>query len=74
MRDITLRVKIAENIWDQLEEASNELGIRPSTVAAFAIAQWVKQQKIASHGSEAIAREVAQVVSQSLRELSQAEE
>ena len=57
-RDETLRIKVAPDIVRRLEALAVRFGLPSSTLAAYAIAQWLAQQEQGANMVEAVAREI----------------
>jgi predicted transcriptional regulator len=57
-RDETLRIKVAPDIVRRLEALAVRFGLPSSTLAAYAVAQWLAQQEQGANMVEAVAREI----------------
>ena len=57
-RDEVLRIKVAPDILRRLEALALRFGLPSSTLAAYAIAQWLAQQEQGANMVEAVAREI----------------
>lgn len=57
-RDETLRIKVAPDILRRLEALASRFGLPSSTLAAYAVAQWLAQQEQGSKIAEAVAKEI----------------
>ena len=57
-RDETLRIKVAPDILRRLEALAVRFGLPSSTLAAYAVAQWLAQQEQGANMVEAVAREI----------------
>ena len=57
-RDETLRIKVAPDILRRLEQLALRFGLPSSTLAAYAVAQWLAQQEQGANMVEAVAREI----------------
>ncbi len=57
-RDETLRIKVAPDIVRRLEALATRFGLPSSTLAAYAVAQWLAQQEQGANVAQAIAKEI----------------
>ena len=57
-RDETLRIKVAPDIVRRLEALATRFGLPSSTLAAYAVAQWLAQQEQGANIAEAVAKEI----------------
>ena len=56
-RDETLRIKVAPDIVRRLEQLALRFGLPSSTLAAYAVAQWLAQQEQGANMAQAVAKE-----------------
>ena len=68
-RDETLRIKVAPDIVRRLETLAGRFGLPSSTLAAYAVAQWLAQQEQGAAVAEAVAKEIGGQAGASLRQL-----
>ena len=68
-RDETLRIKVAPDIVRRLEALAVRFGLPSSTLAAYAVAQWLAQQEQGANIAEAIAKEVGGQAGDVIRKL-----
>ena len=68
-RDETLRIKVAPDIVRRLEALATRFGLPSSTLAAYAVAQWLAQQEQGSQLAEAVAKQIGGDTGDVLRRL-----
>lgn len=70
-RDETLRIKVAPDILRRLEALAPRFGLPSSTLAAYAVAQWLSQQEQGANVAQAVAKEIGGHAGEMLRDLLQ---
>jgi len=70
-RDETLRIKVAPDILRRLEALALRFGLPSSTLAAYAVAQWLSQQEQGANVAQAVAKEIGGHAGEMLRDLLQ---
>jgi len=68
-RDEILRIKVAPDILRRLEALALRFGLPSSTLAAYAVAQWLAQQEQGSQLAEAVAKQIGGDAGDVLRRL-----
>lgn len=68
-RDEILRIKVAPDILRRLEALAVRFGLPSSTLAAYAVAQWLAQQEQGSQLAEAVAKQIGGDAGDVLRRL-----
>ena len=68
-RDETLRIKVAADIVRRLETLAGRFGLPSSTLAAYAVAQWLAQQEQGMKVAEAVAKEIGGHAGDVIRQL-----
>lgn len=68
-RDETLRIKVAPDIVRRLESLAVRFGLPSSTLAAYAVAQWLAQQEQGANVAQAVAKEIGGQAGDALRQL-----
>lgn len=68
-RDETLRIKVAPDILRRLEALSVRFGLPSSTLAAYAVAQWLAQQEQGANVAQAVAKEIGGHAGDVIRQL-----
>lgn len=68
-RDETLRIKVAPDIVRRLEQLALRFGLPSSTLAAYAVAQWLAQQEQGVVVAQAVAKEIGGNAGQVLTKL-----
>lgn len=68
-RDETLRIKVAPDILRRLESLALRFGLPSSTLAAYAVAQWLAQQEQGANIAEAVAKEIGGHAGDVIRQL-----
>lgn len=68
-RDDVLRIKVAPDILARLETLAVRFGLPPSTLAAYALAQWLAQQEQGANIAEAVAKEIGGQAGDVIRKL-----
>lgn len=68
-RDETLRIKVAPDILRRLESLALRFGLPSSTLAAYAVAQWLAQQEQGANVAQAIAKEIGGHAGDVIRQL-----
>jgi predicted transcriptional regulator len=68
-RDETLRIKVAPDILRRLEQLALRFGLPSSTLAAYAVAQWLAQQEQGANVAQAVAKEIGGHAGDVIRQL-----
>jgi len=68
-RDDVLRIKVSPDILARLETKAVQFGLPPSTLAAYAVAQWLAQQEQGANIAEAVAKEIGGTAGDALRKM-----
>ena len=68
-RDEVLRIKVAPDILRRLEALALRFGLPSSTLAAYAVAQWLAQQEQGSKIAEAVGKEIGGQAGDVIRQL-----
>jgi len=68
-RDEILRIKVAPDILRRLEALAFRFGLPSSTLAAYAVAQWLAQQEQGASVAQAVAKEIGGHAGDVIRQL-----
>ena len=68
-RDETLRIKVAPDVLRRLEHLALRFGLPSSTLAAYAVAQWLSQQEQGANVAQAVAKEIGGHAGDVIRQL-----
>lgn len=68
-RGEVLRIKVAPEIISRLETIALRFGLPPSTLAAYAVAQWIAQQEQGANIAQAVAKEVGGQLGAEMRKM-----
>lgn len=68
-RDEVLRIKVAPDILRRLEALALRFGLPSSTLAAYAVAQWLAQQEQGANVAQAVAKEIGGHAGDVIRQL-----